>query len=264
MTTQSVNKQDIISGLHSLGLAAGHLIFLHSSLSAFGHVQGGAETVIDALLETVGSQGTVALPTFTSREFHVKTGIVFDLANKPSESGHITEVFRKRDDVIRSTHITHSVAAWGRLAQEVMGNGISAFGAGSSFDKLNQLDAQCLLLGVDFHSCTALHGLEENMQVPYRYYRDFKKSTILFPDGRRDSCRSNIFLLCDGYKNDFRKMNAVLAREGLLKTCQVGKATLTKTGFRQIADMAKFLEEDIIFLLDEISRQKWRETHGNS
>ena len=47
-----VNKDLIADGLQSLGLKRGDIVIVHSSLSSFGYVEGGADTVIVALLET--------------------------------------------------------------------------------------------------------------------------------------------------------------------------------------------------------------------
>ena len=47
-----VTKEDIEVGLCELGLRKGNLVVVHSSLSAFGYVEGGTDTVIYALLET--------------------------------------------------------------------------------------------------------------------------------------------------------------------------------------------------------------------
>jgi aminoglycoside 3-N-acetyltransferase len=46
-----VTKEDIKKGLIKLGLKKGDIIGVHSSLSQFGYVIGGADAVIDALLE---------------------------------------------------------------------------------------------------------------------------------------------------------------------------------------------------------------------
>ena len=62
-TRPIVAPNDITSALRELGIRRGDRMFVHSSLSAFGHVNGGAEAVVDALLETVAPGGTVAVPT---------------------------------------------------------------------------------------------------------------------------------------------------------------------------------------------------------
>ncbi len=59
--TSRVDKEDIKRGLRELGVREGELVVVHSSLSSFGYVIGGADTVIDALLEVVGHTGTVIM-----------------------------------------------------------------------------------------------------------------------------------------------------------------------------------------------------------
>ncbi len=48
-----IGRQTIQDGLRGLGLGAGDLVVVHSSLSSFGWVDGGADAVIDALLAAV-------------------------------------------------------------------------------------------------------------------------------------------------------------------------------------------------------------------
>ncbi len=47
-----VTHQDLVDGLRSLGLDASSSVIVHSSLRAFGQVEGGAATVCAALRET--------------------------------------------------------------------------------------------------------------------------------------------------------------------------------------------------------------------
>ena len=63
-----VRRDDIVRGLRALGLAPGDVVLVHSSLGSLGHVEGGADAVIDALLDTVGTEGTVLVPTLTGSE----------------------------------------------------------------------------------------------------------------------------------------------------------------------------------------------------
>ncbi len=61
-----VTKEDIKVGLMKLGLNRGDTVGVHSSLSSFGYVEGGADAVIDALLETVGESGNVVVSTHSA------------------------------------------------------------------------------------------------------------------------------------------------------------------------------------------------------
>ena len=250
-----VTKADIARGLAAVGLRGGDVVLVHASLSAFGHVAGGADIVIDALLDAVGSGGTVVVPTFTWDSFHDKSGGVFDVRETPSEVGRITEVFRQRPQAIRSPHICHSVAAIGPHAAELTADTPSAYGPGSPFDRLVDLDAWNLFLGVSFTSCTALHAVEEWMQVPYRQFRDFLDSTVIHADGHRAPSTAVEYLRKPGFWNDFAKMDAVFAQHGVLRTAVVGKATLTNVRIRDIVRIARrCLSEDICFLLGDACR----------
>ena len=51
-----ITKDDFMCAFHSLGLEKGHTLMVHTSLSKFGYVCGGAQTIIEALLETVGER----------------------------------------------------------------------------------------------------------------------------------------------------------------------------------------------------------------
>jgi len=53
----------LVSDLRALGLVAGDTVLVHSSLSAIGYVAGGAQAVVLALLEVIGTEGTLVVPT---------------------------------------------------------------------------------------------------------------------------------------------------------------------------------------------------------
>ena len=61
-----VSKEDIRIALRELGLKKGDITGVHSSLSSFRYVEGGAHTVIDALLEIIGREGTIVMPTHST------------------------------------------------------------------------------------------------------------------------------------------------------------------------------------------------------
>ena len=58
-------KNELVTAFRNAGLTAGDLVLVHSSLRKLGPVEGGADTVLDALLEVLGQEGTLALPTHT-------------------------------------------------------------------------------------------------------------------------------------------------------------------------------------------------------
>ena len=54
----------LVQGFRTLGLEPDMGLMVHSSLRSFGHVEGGAATVIDALMEVLTPSGTLLLPSF--------------------------------------------------------------------------------------------------------------------------------------------------------------------------------------------------------
>ena len=138
-----VTRADIVAGLRAIGLQPGDLVQVHSSLSAFGYVEGGADAVVDALLEALGPDGTLMVPTFNhGREK------VFDPATSPSVNGKITEALRTRPEAHRSVHPTHPYAAIGPLAEWLTSEHleIGTFDWECPLGKLIQRDGLILML----------------------------------------------------------------------------------------------------------------------
>jgi len=238
--------------LANIGIVAGDTLFVHSSLRAFGHVEGGADAVIEALLRAVGPEGTGVMPTFTWDRFHDKTGVTVDMARTPSEVGRITELFRQRPAAVRSPHICHSVAAIGRDAEAVTRDSPSVFDSGGPFDTLLQLNAWNLFLGVTISSCTVLHMAEERIRVPYRFFRDFKDCHVIHPDGTVAASASIEYLREPGYFNDFSQMEVAFTRAGLVRQARIGAARVMNIRMRDVVARAmRQLEENINSLLSE-------------
>jgi aminoglycoside 3-N-acetyltransferase len=159
----SVTRQEIMEGLRTLGLAEGDLVQVHSSLSSFGHVEGGADTVVDALLKAVGAKGTVMVPTFNHGSVDI-----FDIRNSPSTNGAVTNALRLRPEAHRSLHPTHPTAAIGPLAELVTRDHPQAgtFGIASPLGKLAAMGGRVLLLGVGMNTNTMAHIGETVYGVP--------------------------------------------------------------------------------------------------
>jgi aminoglycoside 3-N-acetyltransferase len=145
------------------GLGTGDLVLVHSSLRKLGPVEGGADTVLDALLEVIGHTGTLALPTHT---FSVVTARqpVFHQSLTPSNVGTLSNVFRKRSGVVRGLHPTHSVAAMGPLAEKLVEGHekeTTPCSANSPYVRLRDWNGKVLIIGEGLQCCTLFHACEE-------------------------------------------------------------------------------------------------------
>ena len=180
MTSREIISRD----LKALGIKEGDVIIVHSSLSSMGRVDGGAETVIDALSDVTGVEGTLLFPAFTYKEVY-ESGC-YDHKNTPVCVGAIPEAFRKRDGVIRSLHPTHSVAATGKYAFEITRDhkkSNTPMGDSSPYRKLYEYGAKILMLGCRLSSTSYIHALEEEAGVPYALTKEPVTYKIIDGDG---------------------------------------------------------------------------------
>ncbi|MBA7555354.1 hypothetical protein ES705_48015 [subsurface metagenome] len=51
-----IGFRELVNGVKELGLEKGDVVLVHSSFKSFGGVEGGPQTVIDALLEVLGKE----------------------------------------------------------------------------------------------------------------------------------------------------------------------------------------------------------------
>jgi len=173
-----IGKDEILADLRALPLPRGAVVFIHTSMSHLGYVEGGAGTMAAALLETVVEErnGTLAVPTFTmsgGMADTVRSGVVFDVRNKPSGTGRITEMVRQSPGAVRSLHPTHSVAAVGPRAQwltEAHHLDSHSFGAVSPLGRLIEADGFVLGVGVDLGPVTFFHTVEDLGDFPFTVY----------------------------------------------------------------------------------------------
>src|SRR5258708_3436237 len=57
-------REHILSNLEELHLSLGDTVLVHAGMRSVGPVEGGADAVIEALLEIVGPDGTIMAPIF--------------------------------------------------------------------------------------------------------------------------------------------------------------------------------------------------------
>ena len=247
----TLTRKKTAAALGRLGLAPNSVLFVHSSLSSIGRVEGGAAAVVDAFLDVLGPAGTLVVPTFTFTHGR-SDNTVFDPALDPSEMGRISEETRTRTGARRSCHLLHSVGALGKHAGEITAvHGPSAWAADGPFWKLHELDAQILLLGVPYLRCTYFHLLEQLVQVPYRRWREVK-ACVRAQDGSLQPLPTLVYSPGPGFAgNDFNKLGNLLEERGLASVNCVGNAVTrlfrARDAFKH--GLAQYRQDRQLFLL---------------
>ncbi|MEM2939525.1 MAG: AAC(3) family N-acetyltransferase [Candidatus Bathyarchaeia archaeon] len=251
-----VTKDDIKRGLQQLGLKRGDIVIVHSSLSSFGFVEGGAETVIDALLETVGEEGTVIMPTYSTNRRRVRRsrreielGVTwkykimhYDPKRTSCWTGIIPESFRKRHNAFRSLNPTHSIAAIGSRAKEIIE--VAKNSADEGYKKVLELDGYVLLIGTGLDVCSAMHLAESRVQLPRNILEKIQPPQELIRKYGEDLGWPRWDIGFGPYP-DFAKMEEPCRKHGIMKTARVGKSEIKLLRLKELIDLyAKYLEKN--------------------
>ena len=237
--TNIVTQSMITEGLDRLGIRPTSHIMVHASLSRFGQVGGGAETVVAALRHAVGHEGAVIIPSFRDAIRSDYYSLSHCLAQCPQRlctsrqrgfTGKIGETVRQQPDAIRSCHPTHSWVGVGDDAPFLLeGHQHSPTPCGheSPFFRLMERDGVLLLLGVDVNSITNIHAVEEARNVPYLSAIDPPRRHATYTtSGRR----------IQYWFPDL--LHETLAKADLIGTTQIGQAACYALGAR---DFGSFL-----------------------
>jgi hypothetical protein len=154
--------------------------------------------VIEALIDAIGSRGTLVMPTnydngvIACTDFGVErvfppapphVPVPWDPATTLSHTGAITNAFWQTAGVVRSRHPTHSVAAWGKLAEEFIEGhdpGTSCCGRDGPYGKMVDFDGTFLYFACALNTTTFWHALDDWLDLPYLPTAD-----VLMKDGDR-------------------------------------------------------------------------------
>lgn len=168
--------------LEQLGVRRGMHLAVHSRLMTFGRIEGGAQTVFDALRNAVGANGTLVFPTYTT---NLGGGDVYDPRETPSYlMGALPEFIRRQPNVRRTLCPIHSHAVIGAKTEALFSADPNvSLGPGSSFAAMRREGFFVLLLGCSFQQgATFVHHVEAAVGVPYRTWLDLPRQVRL-PSG---------------------------------------------------------------------------------
>lgn len=229
-------KEQLLKNLAEMGIDPHGTLLIHSSMKSIGDVEGGADTVIDALMEYM-KDGLLIFPTHTWSEIGYKKS-VYDSRTEPACVGILPNIFRKRPGVIRSLHPTHSVAAYGKDAAEyVSGEEHSSTPCprNGCWGRLYDRDAEIMFLGCTMKSNTFIHGVEENNDIPDRVSEWTQPLTIIDANGKeyhidmhRHDCKAceDISAQYDKLEEPFRYLGAIRYGKFGDAVCIIGKARM--------------------------------------
>lgn len=123
MKEKAITKAELVSDLKKLGVREGDILNVKCSMRSLGKVEGGAETLISALLEAVGEEGTIVTDSFIKvYKPHVAAKKAPADEKSASYCGVLANEMLKYPGVERSGHPVQKFAAIGRYAKEFCEN----------------------------------------------------------------------------------------------------------------------------------------------
>ena len=219
-----LTQDQLIQAFRSLGVEAGDTLLVHSSYKSLGGVEGGPQAVLDALLATLGEEGTLLMPTFN---FDFCKGAPWDVRETPSKMGYMTNLARLDPRAKRVFHPIYSFAVIGKYADDFAKiNDKSSYGANSAFARLRELDGKIMVIGLSYNdSMTFFHHIEEMEGVDYRYLKTFTgQITDWEGNTYEDSYQMLVRDLDKGVKTMVDPMGALLEEAGIIKAKKIGEA----------------------------------------
>lgn len=167
-----ITRSSLCEDLRRLGVTAGSVVMVHAGLRQMGRVIGGANTVVQALVDVLGPEGTLVAyvdfePFYEDDDDEIP---VFDKATAPAARDHgvLHETIRNWPGTVRSDHPDAGVAALGRRAEWIVAPHPFqyGYGEGTPFERVVEADGKVLMLGAPLDTITLLHYAEHRARIP--------------------------------------------------------------------------------------------------
>ncbi len=178
-----ITREKILNQLKSFHIPEGRPVIVHSSLKAIGEIEGGAETLLSALIEHFArGRGLVCVPT------HTWASMVLDLKNPDSCIGVLPKIAAAHPLAVRTLHPTHSISVFGERerVQEFIKNEAyvnSPTSPEGCYGNIYKDDGYVLLIGVNHTKNTFIHCVEEMLEVSDRLTKEKAEATIIHKNG---------------------------------------------------------------------------------
>lgn len=236
--------RDFITAFRKLDLDGSRPVIVHTSLSAFGEVHGGAQTILGAL---ISSFGTFIMPTFTYKAMIIPEVGPPDNAiayGSGKDTNRMAEIFRPDMPADHLMGVVSEALRTHAGAQRTLHPILSFAGINAAqildsqtikhpllpIKKLMDAQGWVLLLGVDHTVNTSIHYYE---QLAGR--KQFTR-WALTPKG---------IVRCTGYPGCSQGFEAVASRlAGVVRPVELGKALIQAIPLVQLAETVSGLIQD--------------------
>ena len=173
-----LTQEEFLKELRMIGLSRGMVLLAEADSARLPYVVGGEQALIEALMELVGYEGTLIVPSFTpelldpacvascpfpydSWEDIRRNSLPYrPKLSMPVHADPFVHQFLRNDGIVRSNHPLYSFAAWGKYAKVICRRHPLHFALNedSPLGRIEELGGYVLLLGNDFDTAV-IHAL---------------------------------------------------------------------------------------------------------
>jgi aminoglycoside 3-N-acetyltransferase len=145
-----IETDQLEAELKKMGISEGDHVAVALSFKSIGFVNGGPDALIDALIDTIGSKGTIMMNAHTNYFpiSEIDPNFIFDNETVPL-TGIVPQKLLKRKGSIRSRHPMFSVVAIGHLAGYLTEGHDECSNPYLPLEKLAQIGGKCLFIGIE-------------------------------------------------------------------------------------------------------------------
>ncbi len=183
-----LTKKDLLNHLAKFNIRDNSIVITHVSLRAIGKIDGGAQTLLDALIERFAKNGgLLCVPTHTWDNFYNNKEITLDCTDYKTSIGVFANIAAADARGKRTHNPTHSVCLFGEkekvnrliALENAVDTPTSPYGVYGEIVK----NGYALLIGVGQEKNTALHAVEEYLSVKNRLAEEPATMTIRDANG---------------------------------------------------------------------------------
>jgi aminoglycoside N3'-acetyltransferase len=260
-------KDQLIKDLQQAGIKKGDLLHLKVSLKSIGKIEGGAETLLQALLDTVGAEGTLVIDSFVSSyplPLSNDNAAKISTVNSPSYAGALANTMIKHPESVRSKHPIQRFTAIGAMAEKLMLEHTSKSGGYDVLNRMAEMGGKNLTIGKKTIGVGTTHVAIEKMGFRKKRanmgvnYLDENGNTSLFEVNWNGGCGRG-----------FPKFIPLYIQNGDGKKVKVGNAECLLTDMKRTlqTEMNKLQEDPTFFFCDDPTckdcRLNWEHSTGN-
>lgn len=179
-TFMSYDGRAMREHLVGMGISESDTVMVHANFNPENGFRGNPIDVVEVFSDLLGTSGNllmVSIPFRGSAYDHLMQKKPFRVRKTMSMMGMITEIFRRKEGVLRSFHPTHPVLAYGKDSKWFVEGHESCLypcGPGTPFDKFRQRNGKILFFDVGFGAITFFHHVEDlyKEKLPFPVYHE--------------------------------------------------------------------------------------------